>query len=174
MNNLNYNPDEPSIRLKEEQEINPYYRYDAWSDPNFETNTMFGKYVRAPYYKLKSKINSTRLGRNILNSAGFNSGYGGPTLPDEVDAISMMLAPLAYRRAGVGTIALAKNPIVYMRNVSGRLKRIGSMVGVNAAMAPLENSSDVINYGAYGVDGALGASMADDARKYLKLAKKVR
>lgn len=174
MNNLNYNPDEPSIRLKEEQEINPYYRYDAWSDPNFETNTMFGKYVRAPYYKLKSKINSTRMGLNILNNVGFNSGYEGATLPDIMDGVSLLMAPFAYGRAAVGTIALAKNPLIYMRNVSSRLKRIGAMTGINAAMSPLENHSDVLNYGSYGADGAVAASMADDARKYLKLAKKVR
>lgn len=172
MNNLNYNPDEPDIRLKEEQSINPYY--DAWSDPNFETNTVFGKYIRAPYYKLKSKINSTRMGRNILNNAGFNSGYEGATLPDAVDGASMVFAPLFYRKPAIGTIALAKNPAVYMKNVSSNLKRIGSMIGINAAMSPLENGSDAINYGAYGVDGALATSMGDDVRKYIKLAKKVK
>lgn len=172
MNNLDYNPDEPDIRLKEEQSINPYY--DAWSDPNFETNTAFGKYVRAPYYKLKSKINSTRLGRNILNSSGFNSGYEGVTVPDVIDGISPLLAPYAYVKPTIGTIALAKNPAVYLKNISNNLKRIGSIVGINAAMSPLENSSDVLNYGSYGVDGAIATSMADDARKYLKLAKKVR
>ena len=172
MNNLNYNPNEPDIRLKEEQSINPYY--DAWSDPNFETNTVFGKYVRAPYYKLKSKINSTPLGRNILNNSGYNSGYEGATLPDVIDATSMMLAPLAYTKPAIGTIALAKNPVVYMKNISSNLKRIGSIAGINLATAPLENHSDVLNYGSYGVDGAIATSIADDARKYLKLAKKVK
>lgn len=172
MSNLNYNPDEPSIRLKEEQDINPYY--DAWSDPNFETNTMFGKYIRAPYYKLKSKINSTPLGRNILNSAGFNSDYKGLTLPDVIDGASMVFAPLLYRKPAIGTIALAKNPAVYLKNVSSNLKRIGSIIGVNAAMSPLENGSDAINYGSYVVDGALATSIGNDARKYLKLVKKVR
>ena len=41
-------------------------------------------------------------------------------------------------------------------------------------MSPLENSSDALNYGSYGVDGAVATSIADDARKYIKLAKKVR
>lgn len=172
MNNLDYTQDEPDIRLKEEQSINPYY--NAWTNPDYETDTAFGKYVRAPYYRLKDKINSTRLGRNILNNAGFNSGYGGATLPDAIDATSMMLAPLTYTKPAIGTIALAKNPAVYMKNVSSNLKRIGSIIGVNLGLSPLENSSDAINYGAYGVDSALATSMGDDARKYIKLARKVR